>query len=320
MAGLLDSVRAGCAAVAARARYVHLQRDRLPAYARELPLAEITAATIDPEHHYLGEPEATVAFFVTLDSINFGSGYFPHLQKRAGLSGYFTVATALAERFARAGPFSAPELGAITAADCAVLFGQEPDGGPRSELMALFANALRDIGAYLQAQHGGAFTALVAAAGGSAERLAELVAAMPYFRDVAAYDDLTVPLYKRAQLLAADLALAFGGEGYGAFRDLDRLTIFADNLVPHVLRLDGLLTYEPALLARIDAAQLIPAGSPEEVEIRAVAVHAVELLAAELREQGAPIYAHQLDYFLWNRGQQPRYKAVPRHRTRTVYY
>jgi hypothetical protein len=23
---------------------------------------------------------------------------------------------------------------------------------------------------------------------------------------------------------------------------------------------------------------------------------------------------------LWNRGQQPFYKAIPRHRTRTVYY
>ena len=28
----------------------------------------------------------------------------------------------------------------------------------------------------------------------------------------------------------------------------------------------------------------------------------------------------QLDYVLWNRGQQARYKAEPRHRTRTVFY
>jgi transposase len=27
-----------------------------------------------------------------------------------------------------------------------------------------------------------------------------------------------------------------------------------------------------------------------------------------------------LDYLLWNRGQQPYYKARPRHRTRTVFY
>jgi hypothetical protein len=27
-----------------------------------------------------------------------------------------------------------------------------------------------------------------------------------------------------------------------------------------------------------------------------------------------------LDTWLWDRGQEPRYKALPRHRTRTVFY
>jgi hypothetical protein len=30
--------------------------------------------------------------------------------------------------------------------------------------------------------------------------------------------------------------------------------------------------------------------------------------------------ARLLDTALWNRGQAARYKSVPRHRTRTVYY
>jgi hypothetical protein len=30
--------------------------------------------------------------------------------------------------------------------------------------------------------------------------------------------------------------------------------------------------------------------------------------------------AHTLDNWLWNRGQQPEYKALPRHRCRTVNY
>ena len=54
----------------------------------------------------------------------------------------------------------------------------------------------------------------------------------------------------------SDLALA----GVAEFHDLDRLTIFADNLVPHVLRVDGVLRYDPALAARIDAGELIPPG------------------------------------------------------------
>jgi hypothetical protein len=117
---------------------------------------------------------------------------------------------------------------------------------------------------------------------------------------------------KRAQLTGADLALA----GVATFNDLDRLTIFADNLVPHVLRVDGVLTYEPDLLARINREELIPAGSQEEREIRACALHAVELIRGCL----PGITSMQLDYLLWNRGQAAEYKAQPRHRSRTVFY
>ena len=116
--------------------------------------------------------------------------------------------------------------------------------------------------------------------------------------------------YKRAQIVPNDLALA----GVAQFRDLDRLTIFADNLVPHVLRCDGVLVYDPALAAHIDAEHVLPAGR-EEREIRACALHACELLGARL---GVP--PRVLDMWLWNRGQAPELKAIPRHRTRTVYY
>ena len=45
-----------------------------------------------------------------------------------------------------------------------------------------------------------------------------------------------VPFLKRAQIAAADLAPR---RASSQFPDLERLTMFADNLVPHVLRLDG---------------------------------------------------------------------------------
>jgi hypothetical protein len=166
----------------------------------------------------------------------------------------------------------------------------------------------------------GGFGAIVETASGSAAKLVELLAEMPYFRDVQVYEDIDVPFYKRAQLTAADLALAFDGQGPGRFDDLERLTIFADNLVPHVLRVDEVLRYDPELASRIDDDELIPAGSREEIEIRACALHAVEQIVGELRERGRQVSAVTLDYLLWNRGQQPHYKARPRHRTRTVFY
>ena len=144
---------------------------------------------------------------------------------------------------------------------------------------------------------------LVEASGGSAERLATLLARRMRFFDDRGF-------YKRAQIVPSDLALA----GAASFGDLDRLTIFADNLVPHVLRVDGVLRYDPDLAAHIDAERLLAPGEAER-EIRACALHACEELAPRT---GIP--ARELDIRLWNAGQEPRYKAVPRHRTRSVYY
>ncbi|MBV9198087.1 MAG: hypothetical protein JO168_28485, partial [Solirubrobacterales bacterium] len=89
-----------------------------------------------------------------------------------------------------------------------------------------------------------------------------------------------------------------------------------DNLVPHVLRLDGILTFDRGLVERIEREALIEHGSPEEVEIRACAVHSVELIVAA--RPGA--CAAEVDQLLWLRGGERRYKAVPRHRSRCTAY
>jgi hypothetical protein len=123
-------------------------------------------------------------------------------------------------------------------------------------------------------------------------------------------------LFKRAQIAAADLALA----GIGAFRDLDRLTCMADNLVPHVLRLEGVLAVAPEVVGRIERGELFRPGEAAEVELRAVTVHAVEQLVGALADRGHPVTAAALDQVLWWRGRLPRYKAVPRHRCRTTAY
>ena len=317
---LLEQVRAGCKTVAERAAHIRINYDLIPVYAAALP--EVN--TIQPEHdrasHYLGQGDDTAAFFLILDTINFGSGYFPHMDKRPGRSGYYTVAGCLNDYFKERGPLSALELTRLTPEDCARIFGQDFKNRPIAELMRLFAQALNDLGRYVQSDFGGSFCGLIEAAGSSAERLIQLLIRMPYFCDVELYDTVKIPFYKRAQLAAADLSLAFGGRGPGRFDDLQNLTIFADNLVPHVLRLDNILIYPIALISHIDAGKLIPAGSPEEIEIRACALHAVERLKDALNASGQAVTAMELDFLLWNRGQQPAYKSIPRHRTRTIFY
>src|SRR5215212_2887715 len=69
-------VRTACKAVADGANFVRIERDLAPSYAVSLPLEQAIAPQLDPNRHYFGNPYDTVAFFLTLDSINFGSGYF----------------------------------------------------------------------------------------------------------------------------------------------------------------------------------------------------------------------------------------------------
>jgi hypothetical protein len=298
--GLCDDVRAACAQTVGQARSVRIDEVALAAVAADWEV--VPEPSLDPEHHFTqGSREDVAAYVLTLSTINFGSGWFPTLDKRCGpdgrpLSGYLTIATALAERFRARGPWSPSGLRALTTPAVAAVLGQRAD----HELMALYAQALRSLGGFLGER---APLEVVEEAGGSAERLATALASgMALFADRG--------FYKRAQIAASDLALT----GVAGFDDLDRLTVFADNLVPHVLRCDGVLVYDDDLAEHIDAGLLLAAGGRER-EIRACAVHACELLSQRLG-----VAPRALDHWLWNRGQAAAFKERPRHRCRTVFY
>ena len=261
--------------------------------------------------------ETEAAYWLTLDAVNFGSGWFPTLRKRREATGYKTIAAGIRRRFESEGRWTAPQLMGLTEAELAGWIDQDPG----HELVGLMAESLRDLGENVQRLFGKSFAAVTDSADGSAVKLVETLAQWHCFTDVSHYDGRPVPFLKRAQIAAADLHRA----GVADFTDLGRLTMFADNLIPHVLRLDGVLWFDPELVARIERGELIGHGSPEEVEIRACAVHAVELLvgaAGELDPGPGPHHpqAAQIDEILWNRGQAPEYKAVPRHRSRSTAY
>jgi hypothetical protein len=318
---LIEQVRTSCRAVAERATHVRINHDHIGQYAASLPVDQAISPELDPRIHYLDHGDATVAYILILDTINFGSGYFPHLRKRPGMSGYFSIAASLTDFFKGQGPPSAEQLTQLSCGECTRILGQDPGNENIQELMQLFAAALNELGKYLIAGFRGSCLELVKAADASAEHLVSLLVKMPFFNDVAPYDDLNAHFYKRAQLTAADLSIALKGQGLGFYYDLHKMTMFADNLVPHVLRMDGIMLYDENLASRIDSEELIPSGSAEEVEIRACALHAVELMAKALKEAGHDVSPVGLDYVVWNRGQQAYYKKVkPRHRTRSVFY
>jgi hypothetical protein len=282
---LYDDVRRHCARVAASARWVRID-----------PGAAVAAGGVeglDADLHLLeAAPEERARYVLVLDAVNFGSGWFPTLRTGDATNVFSRRLTEHARR--RGAPWTAAELRDLGTADVAHVLGEDPE----HVLMALYAEALRQLGSWL-----GERTALevIAAAGGSADRFAaSLAAGMPFFADAG--------FYKRAQITANDLAHA----GVAAFRDIDRLTVFADNLLPHVLRTEGVLVYADELAAVVDAGRVLPAGGAMERELRACGVHACEALAARL---GVP--PRTLDNWLWNRGQHAAGRA---HLTRTVFY
>lgn len=291
-----------------RARWVQVDEGQIAGYAGGL-LEAVDAAPGDaPPSAAAVDPEHAAAFAICMNAINFGSGWWPTIRKRPGHSGYATMAAGVSDRFAAGGHWSVGELAAMDASTIAVVVDQDPE----HPLMAQFAAALRDVGDHLQAEHGGRFLGPAEAAD-SIPALAATFAGWDAFADVSVYNGREVPFYKRGQLAAADLHRAGVTDLLGS----ERLTAFADNLVPHVLRVDDVILLDPNLTARIEAEELLVHGSPEEVELRAAAVHAVELLAAATNGNLTPA---EIDSALWNRGRGRRYKSLPRPRSQNTAY
>src|SRR5690349_19245289 len=102
---MTDDIRAAAARVAAAARHVRIREDAIEAYARTIP------AQAPPAPDLEGASEETrAAFSLQLNAINFGSGWFPTLRKRPGMSGFRTMEAGLRRR----GPWTAAQLRAIT--------------------------------------------------------------------------------------------------------------------------------------------------------------------------------------------------------------
>ncbi|KAG6767054.1 hypothetical protein POTOM_028233 [Populus tomentosa] len=149
---------------------------------------------------------------------------------------------------------------------------------------------LHEVGFELERSFGGKASNLVESCGRSAAKLVATIAShFPGFRDHSVYKGHQIFLYKRAQIFAADLYGAFKGQGYGEFNDISSITIFADYIVPAMLRKLGVLKYSSTLASIIESNKEIVSGSEEEVELRACSIYAVEkmrdLISVKLGKQ-----------------------------------
>lgn len=184
---------------------------------------------------------------------------------------------------------------------------------------------LHQVGATLAAKYNGRFHNFVKSC---SQRLYDngnglvdrLVAEFPRFNDVCDYNGHMVKIFKLPQLAIWFLYTSLRTSGTFEIADLDKMTAFADYIVPVALRLLGITSYSPELENAINKYQLIPRDSPQEVEIRAHCIYALALLAEEINRLRPPdlqIIMPQLDARLWT-----HYHTTwwPHHLTITVMY
>jgi len=196
-------------------------------------------------------------------------------------------------------------------------------------LIPLFQERLdifREVGEILCKKYNRHFHNLVAQSGsrlfnngkGIVERL---VNDFHSFDDSTKWQGQKVCFYKRAQLAPAMLFGRFQNTSQFPLEDAEKITIFADYVLPKGLRDMGILEYEKSLAERVDSQQIIPVNSQEELEIRASTIHAAQIIMEEINKTKAPqdkINAMHMDAKLWLESRNP--EGTPHHLTPTIAY
>ncbi len=301
--------------VVEHAEHVTLNEDAVRRCAQEL--AQQSLNFVWNGLHFRDGTARTVQYLFVLDSLNFCFWPEPRWRYR-GHDGYVALAMSFKDAVMHGDQIlDATFLAQMDRAQLQEIL----DGENEIPLLDERVKILREAGAVLQKKYDGQAARLVERAERSVVRLVELLAHdFSSFRDEAIYRGRTVYFYKRAQIFCADLYGAFAGQRWGEFSDIDELTAFADYKVPQVLRQIGILRYSPELAERIDRREEIPSGSPEEIEIRAHTIWAIELLKRELEQLRRPLRSFEIDWLLWNLGQREEFRQKPYHRTRTIFY
>ncbi len=313
-------VLAGVRYVIERSRYVHVDEAAIASIAPGLA-KRIVAPSWDPPHHAIETNDQGINWLLVLDALNFsfwGDNRWTVEYKGEKSNGYRALSAALSRAVDEGIPItSADYLASITKNDLANILR----GDHTIPMLDRRVENLQEVGTGLRDHFEGSFAGAVESCKGSAVRLVQLLAEVfPSFNDIADYQGSDVRFYKRAQLLVSDIYGAFGGKGWGQFKDLDELTVFADYKLPQILRHMGMLVYIDSMAEKVDNRYVLVPGSRDEIEIRAGTVWAADVLQRALASHGAHLRSFELDWWLWNETRTMGETMKPYHLARTIYY
>jgi hypothetical protein len=321
------SVLTTTASVVQHARDVKIDHRRIEKTADELAARPFEIPAWNFEYHFFDGTAKTLTYLLLLDALNFSFWGEPKWsitfrgKSLAKLDGYWALAAALKRAILDGIPLTdADFLAQISPTQLADILR----GSGKAREIPLFIERWRNarqVGVVLRERFGGDAARLVESAQRDAPRLARLVVDnFASFDDVTIYDGRAVRFFKRAQIFVADVWGSFGGKGWGEFTNLDALTAFADYKLPQILRAWEILKYSASLARKVDRKVELRKDSPEETEIRAAMLWAVEFLREALSARGRKLSSVQMDWFLWQASQARVEGMRPYYRVRTIYY
>ncbi|KAG6445927.1 hypothetical protein O3G_MSEX004198 [Manduca sexta] len=274
------------------------------------------------------DPQAADWVFVA-DALNFCFWSYTGAEKWTvdGQSGYYALEAALSRAIKEGHDISNPDYYSKISEE-QLRNIMRSDNDTQIPLFKERISILREVGKILLEKYNGTFVTCLKEANKSAKKLLEIVVEnFPSFRDEAVFNNQKVSLYKRAQILIADLWSFFDGKGLGEFYDIECITMFADYRVPQVLVYFGALSYTEELMQKLKKDELLPSGADEEIEIRGCSIQAVELLKKKVKEElnGQDVEVPNsslIDYYLWcyRRKYAGEMEIIPFHKTLGIYY
>ncbi|KAJ1972249.1 hypothetical protein H4R34_005467 [Dimargaris verticillata] len=301
-------------------------------------------------------PEDEVSFVATLDLLNFGSGYRTELHAACNRGAAETILYGCMSMHISQVALTASSLKQLTVGDVATYFGIPLLGddvphptlpavtisqpSPLRPLAQAITSTLVETGNVLEQQGYRSLGHFILDSTkrpidaspdwqpSAVDLVQRLVKAFPAFQDYGQYENTTVYLIKKAQLLAADLNDRFKNTSspvydHFNFFDLETLTVFSDNVLPAVLKYYGIIkVHDSALLTSIK--QLQPLSDADMWLLRAAAVAACDQIVSRCRDQAdnqgsaeqvalaQVMTSVGLDHYLWHIGKDPEIRKQPR--------
>lgn len=304
MSNKCELVRSTCAWVAAHSSHVRINHAKLPHLAQKFKYKSFNE---DAYHETSEDPEVALLQLFMLDSMNFCFWPIENFE-------YEQLATHVQKRVRQG--VTLQQLTGYSEEDVVQNIFQ----GVAVPLADERARILREVSQTVLLEFEGSFVKLITAANKSAVSLLGLLTKhFPNFQDHSIYRGHQVHFYKRAQILIGDIYGKFGGKGLGEFTDIAQLTMFPDYRVPQVLDAEGVFEYSQELRECIASKREIT-DREWECELRANSVVAVEAIKEWLGQEGKEVVSIEVDWFLWQLGEDSLASLPPHHRCLTIYY